>query len=144
MKLDDVFQKYSLYKTSFAMPLDFTRFFISFLGHKLNQDSSRLKAIYNATNTIDYDLYIEIIEAILTLHKYILKLIPVSLSEDDIRMYNYLINLIYNNETLSADEIYALSELQIYILVDNGLFDVFQLSKPQPFVDEFDEEEAQG
>ena len=143
LKLDELFRKYSLYKQSFAVPLDFTRFYISFVALRLNETASKLKTIYSSTNTVDYDLYIESIQSILTIHNLIIHLLEKTLSEEDLAIYNSLITKIYNNEVLEVDEVYILKELQVEILVENGLLDVFQLSKPEPVVDVFDEEDGE-
>lgn len=143
MKLDELFSKYSLYKQSFAVPLDFTRFYISFIALKLNETTSKLKAIYSSTETVDYDLYIASVESILTLHNFITHLLDKTLSDDDLKLYQYLLNKIYNNEVLDVDEVYVLKELQMQVLVENGLLDVFQLTKPETLIDSFDEEELE-
>ena len=141
LKLDELFRKYSLYKQSFAVPLDFTRFYISFVALRLNETTSKLKAIFSSTETVDYDLYISSIETILTLHNFISHLLERTLDEKDLKLYQYLINKIYSNEVLEVDEVYVLKELQMQVLVEDGLLDVFQLSKAESIIDYFDEEE---
>lgn len=141
-KLDEIYSKYTLVKDSFAVPLEFHRFYLTILAQQLGEKASKLKALYSSVEVIDFDLYSEVVELILTISSYISHL-ERYMDKEDYVIYNNVLSSIYNNETVNPDLLFLVKEIIIRLLVKKGLLDVFQLSRGETFVDELVEEEPE-